>query len=511
MKRFFYLLILVLGLPGLGSLYAQPPGGKMYFADVSVFNNPGPGQGIVRFFRCGNAPSVNMADAITMETWVKLTIPTDNQKVMGKVDADGGANFNDGYMLGINGSRLNPEIWTPANQSFQEGFMPPVSSWHHVAVTYEVGGMYRGYVDGQMVHEQAAAGGQIVNDDSDMIVGISPWDPRFFMTFGSLDEVRLWDVARTPEQIRDNMFKNLNGDEPGLVLYLNMDNDDGSQVMEDLSSQQNHCVKEGMDETNILPSTCPLGNAATQGQQDLYGIWFASDPFLQDPRTVETDNGLSLSSFFIGQDSAAFVVWGHNGASGTSTDGLPGNAPANALRTARAWRTTVYGEITPTLTFNLADAAGGGAALPNDKPAGHYALLERGEDGETFRAIAVASSINGDDVTFEFYPVEEKSYALAVGDDPFDLTGLHSPDKNSLSAKAFPNPSNGSFTLAVQLPAPREIRVQLFNQLGEEVYATTSGTLERVFHFGPDLPNGTYILRARAGADVFNERVVVQR
>ena len=34
-----------------------------------------------------------------VETWVKLTIPTDNQKIMGKVDADGGASFNDGYML----------------------------------------------------------------------------------------------------------------------------------------------------------------------------------------------------------------------------------------------------------------------------------------------------------------------------------------------------------------------------------------------------------------------------
>ena len=510
MKRFFYFLFLLSSFAGLENLNAQAPGGKMYFADVSVFNNPGPAQGIVRFFRCGNAPSVNITDEITMETWVKLAIPTDNQKIMGKVDADGGANFNDGYMLGINSSRLNPEIWAPANQSFQEGFMPPVSSWHHVAVTYKAGGMYRGYVDGAMVHEQAAAG-QIVNDNSDLIVGISPWDPRFFMTFGSLDEVRIWDVVRTPEEIRENMFKNLNGDEPGLVLYLNMDNDDGTEIIEDLSSQQNHCLKEGMDETNILPSTCPLGNAVTQDQQGLSGIWFASDPFLQDPRTVTTDNGLSLSSFFIGQDSSAFVVWGHNGATGTSTDALPASAPANARRTARAWHATVFGEITPTLAFNLADAAGGGAALPNDKPAGHYTLLQRNDEGEAFRAVAQASAISGDDVVFEFYPVEEKFYALAVGDDPFDLTGLRSPDKNDLMAKVFPNPSSGSFTLAVQLPAPQEVHVRWFNQLGEEVFAHTSGALERVFHFGPGLPNGVYLLRVQAGEATFSERMVVQR
>ncbi|MCB0565316.1 MAG: T9SS type A sorting domain-containing protein [Phaeodactylibacter sp.] len=510
MKRFFYLLFLLLSFFCLNSLSAQAPGGKMYFADVSVFNNPGPNQGIVRFFRCGNASSVNITNGITMETWVKLTIPTDNQKIMGKVDADGGANFNDGYMLGINSSRINPEIWTPENQSFQEGFMPPVSSWHHIAVTYKVDDVFRGYLDGVMVHEQAAAGGQIVNDNSDLIVGIAPWDPRFFMTFGSLDEVRIWDVARTPAEIRNNMFKNLNGDEPGLVLYLNMDNDDGTEILEDLSSQLNHCLKEGMDETNILPSTCPLGNTATQAQEDLYGIWFASDPFLQDPRTVETDNGLSLSSFFIGQDSAAFVVWGHGGEAGVSTDALPPNAPANAQRTARSWRTTVYGDITPTLTFNLADAAGGGATLPNDKPASYYTLLQRNDDSEAFRAVAQASAINGDDVTFDFYPVEEKAYALAVADDPFDLVGLTSPDNNSLSAKVFPNPSNGSFTLAVQLPAHQKVQVQLFNYLGAEVYATLFSSLDRVFHFGLDLPKGMYVLRAQAGEATFNQRIIVQ-
>ncbi|MCB0561892.1 MAG: T9SS type A sorting domain-containing protein, partial [Phaeodactylibacter sp.] len=219
---------------------------------------------------------------------------------------------------------------------------------------------------------------------------------------------------------------------------------------------------------------------------------------------------LSLSSFFIGQDSAAFVVWGHNGEAGVSTEALPANAPANAQRTARSWSTTVYGDITPTLTFNLADAAGGGAALPNDKPAGHYTLLQRNDDSETFRAVAQASSISGDDVTFDFYPVEEKAYALAVADDPFDLVGLTSPDNNSLSAKVFPNPSNGSFTLAVQLPAPQEVQVQLFNYLGAEVYATSFSSMERVLPFGLDLPKGMYVLRAQAGQATFNQRIIVQ-
>ena len=65
--------------------------------------------------------------------------------------------------------------------------------------------------------------------------------------------------------------------------------------------------------------------------------------------------------------------------------------------------------------------------------------------------------------------------------------------------------------LAVQLPVPQEVHIRLFNQLGEEVFAHTSGALERVFHFGPGLPNGVYLLRVQAGEATFNERVVVQR
>ncbi|MCF7764471.1 MAG: LamG domain-containing protein, partial [Verrucomicrobia bacterium] len=40
---------------------------------------------------------------------------------------------------------------------------------------------------------------------------------------GRLDDIRLWSVARTPEQIREGMNTNLEGDEPGLLGWWNFE------------------------------------------------------------------------------------------------------------------------------------------------------------------------------------------------------------------------------------------------------------------------------------------------
>ena len=47
---------------------------------------------------------------------------------------------------------------------------------------------------------------------------------------GMLDEVRLWNVARTPAQLREGMTRTLAGNEPGLAAYYRMDLFDGATL-----------------------------------------------------------------------------------------------------------------------------------------------------------------------------------------------------------------------------------------------------------------------------------------
>ncbi|HEX2958507.1 MAG TPA: LamG domain-containing protein [Chitinispirillaceae bacterium] len=58
---------------------------------------------------------------------------------------------------------------------------------------------------------------------------------------GLMDEVRIWTVARTEQQIRDNMETTMTGDEPGLQIYYPMHTDSADPgKLVDLSPSKNH-------------------------------------------------------------------------------------------------------------------------------------------------------------------------------------------------------------------------------------------------------------------------------
>lgn len=101
--------------------------------------------------------------------------------------------------------------------------------WVHVAgVRVRASGIVRVLVNGHTestlvstnrgpldAADPPSLGGHIIND-------------VFYQSFtGSVDEVRLWNVARSEAEISQNMHKRLNGDEPGLVGYWRFDDGQG--------------------------------------------------------------------------------------------------------------------------------------------------------------------------------------------------------------------------------------------------------------------------------------------
>lgn len=82
--------------------------------------------------------------------------------------------------------------------------------WYHLAVSYD-GANVTFYVDG-MAHGGGPLATPALNDRDLRIGG----DLGTFLYFGSLDEIRIWSVARTQEQIREGIFKEIRS-APGLV------------------------------------------------------------------------------------------------------------------------------------------------------------------------------------------------------------------------------------------------------------------------------------------------------
>ena len=49
---------------------------------------------------------------------------------------------------------------------------------------------------------------------------------------GLIDEVRVWNIVRTESEIRANMNRTLQGDEPGLVGYWRLDEGRGQAILD---------------------------------------------------------------------------------------------------------------------------------------------------------------------------------------------------------------------------------------------------------------------------------------
>jgi len=82
---------------------------------------------------------------------------------------------------------------------------------------------------------------------------------------GVIDEVRLWKVARTPQQIMENMRVVLKPTEPGLVAYYRFSEGSGA-FTDDESKTMSHRV-----------STCTATSARCRATNAASPMWVASD------------------------------------------------------------------------------------------------------------------------------------------------------------------------------------------------------------------------------------------
>lgn len=152
----------------------------------------------------------------TFEVWVQwdgtanignLFMKTGNQKIQ-----------NYGWGLGIN-KNGQVEWW----QQYEQGTGPKSTSnpiqvnvWTHIAVTVVHNGEIKFYVNGVLSGTNKA---MIMNGEGSLIVGKQGIHNNYFN--GKMDELRIWNVALTQKQIKQNMNKELKGNEKNLILYCN--------------------------------------------------------------------------------------------------------------------------------------------------------------------------------------------------------------------------------------------------------------------------------------------------
>jgi len=126
-----------------------------------------------------------------------------------------------------------------------------LKQWHHYAASFD-GKTIRLYIDGQEVAAEEHAGA-IKSDNGMLLIGKDEKaydqheDDRYF--HGQIDEVRIWDRARSAAEIKADMKRRLKGNEPGLVGYWHFEGGNAR----DYSRQGNNGIIHGTPDNIASP------------------------------------------------------------------------------------------------------------------------------------------------------------------------------------------------------------------------------------------------------------------
>ena len=167
------------------------------------------------FISIASNATLNITNAITLEAWVYATKNTGIQNVACKSSSSP----NTGYIFPRTDNGWASAIfylYIGGSWRTLAATYPSLNNWHHLAATYD-GTTMRLYINGSLANSMAQTG-TIATNSNPLTLGNQPGTSEYFG--GSVDEVRIWNVARTQAQIQNNMNNELNpASESNLVSY----------------------------------------------------------------------------------------------------------------------------------------------------------------------------------------------------------------------------------------------------------------------------------------------------
>ncbi len=211
-------------------VFAVPPSVPRH--DLSVIP---PGSNVALRFN-GNyltVPNTNTLKApYTVEFWA---LPSGSGGTMGVIGSrqpsENGFDVKFTGTSGVHGDIGTGAGWLTTGADYQ--FPSPVTNWVHIAYVLQPDS-YQIVVNGQLAASNTLSGGDLplLYDASHQLRIGNSYGSEYMD--GQLDEIRIWNVARTPAQIAADYRLILRGDEIGLVNYYRFSEGHGS-TMADLA------------------------------------------------------------------------------------------------------------------------------------------------------------------------------------------------------------------------------------------------------------------------------------
>jgi hypothetical protein len=191
----------------------------------------------------------NSTNAVTIEAWTYFLNSQGCQTVVDN-------SWNLSYWFGVCGTdtvEARPQFRRGNTGAVDAGQAIRYFTWNHLAVTYD-GANVAFYINGRPAGGGTLAAAPLAT--ADLHIGGSPASE---LLGGTLDEVRIWSVARTQQQIQDGIFKEIRSD-PTLAATFG-----SGGLNEDIQSVMTPTVGAGIggSQYGFLPKDLVVPRAAT--------------------------------------------------------------------------------------------------------------------------------------------------------------------------------------------------------------------------------------------------------
>ncbi|WP_335193069.1 LamG-like jellyroll fold domain-containing protein [Nostoc sp.] len=184
------------------------------------------------YIDCGKDENLKFENEITIEAWVKSS--TENE--MGIIVNQGGSWNEEGYCLWKFNKNIRVELQNKNEKIVVDtvGVFLIDNHWYHLAFTWSGKSDSKEiqiYIDGEKQRTNPVEGtlfqGPIGEPKVNLNIGHAQ-DYGYYFN-GAIAEVRLWNIARTEDQIKENKDKQLkvDVDKQGLVGYWRLDEEEG--------------------------------------------------------------------------------------------------------------------------------------------------------------------------------------------------------------------------------------------------------------------------------------------
>lgn len=179
------------------------------------------------YVNCNNADEINFGTgSFTVECWIYKNATENDTTLFRAVSkgANSDATSEAGWAISMNNNTIG-FMFNPTGVRtilYYSGYSE--ETWYHVAGVCDRSGNLELYVDGILKNSAACPSGSVTNAIKNLWIGRHSngyWS-------GYVDEVRVWDHARTQQQIQDNMNNHLEAWTSGLIASYDLNDESGS-------------------------------------------------------------------------------------------------------------------------------------------------------------------------------------------------------------------------------------------------------------------------------------------